>query len=495
MSKREIRVEIQKALPHQVGPLDHPARFKVWRWGRRAGKTRAAFLASCLGHGARPNGKGFLQGGDILWIARDYTQAETIWYKELKPRFAGKPVVFEVNEQKKKIVFKQGGQIRVTSAENIDSDRGGAWDGVVIDEGAHVDLQYIYLDVIRPGLADTKGWLIVMSTTKAGSYFNQLCEECLAGNRPGWEHTYRTAYDNPKIDDAEVDAMVEAYDDSAKLDQEIFAKLTVPGGLAFPEWDARAHVKDMTPPKDWDAVACLDWGYVRPGYFGYARLGRDREVYFEWEYPFQETEPYIVGRHAARKMMNHAGPLPLYIVADSQIFSQHEGAVTVADQITKGMMSLLGDRTPALLPCEKGPDSRLQGKVTMHQYLSFEKDDEEARPEAWEAPRLRFHPECREAIRSLSKIPRSPKNPEDVDTDAFDHPYDAIRYLLQRVLPVEWRDDDETWAKERVPQGRHPGFRNGARRKRWIDRSLQASDPYSSRHEEHASYVPFPDHR
>lgn len=45
-------------------------------------------------------------------------------------------------------------------------------------------------------------------------------------------------------------------------------------------------------------------------------------------------------------------------------------------------------------------------------------------------PRLLIYSTCRNLIRTLPALPRDPKRPEDVDTHAEDHAYDALRYLL-----------------------------------------------------------------
>ncbi|KWW97366.1 putative phage terminase (plasmid) [Carbonactinospora thermoautotrophica] len=48
-------------------------------------------------------------------------------------------------------------------------------------------------------------------------------------------------------------------------------------------------------------------------------------------------------------------------------------------------------------------------------------------------PRLLVYSTCVNLIRTLPTLPRSPSNPEDVDTAAEDHAYDALRYLLMRL--------------------------------------------------------------
>ncbi|WP_406019278.1 terminase family protein [Kocuria rhizophila] len=46
---------------------------------------------------------------------------------------------------------------------------------------------------------------------------------------------------------------------------------------------------------------------------------------------------------------------------------------------------------------------------------------------------------CRNLIRTLPALPRSDKNPEDLDTEAEDHAADACRYLLQELAGKEYR--------------------------------------------------------
>lgn len=48
-------------------------------------------------------------------------------------------------------------------------------------------------------------------------------------------------------------------------------------------------------------------------------------------------------------------------------------------------------------------------------------------------PRLLIYSTCRNLIRTLPALPRDPKRPEDVDTSAEDHAYDALRYLIAEL--------------------------------------------------------------
>src|SRR5205085_7255410 len=78
-------------LPEPIGKqiewLDSPASRKVLRVGRRGAKTRFAFIAALLGHGpidkeGAPRFSGVLQGGDVVWIAQNYTNLTTVLWRE-----------------------------------------------------------------------------------------------------------------------------------------------------------------------------------------------------------------------------------------------------------------------------------------------------------------------------------------------------------------------------------------------------------------------------
>lgn len=74
-------------------------------------------------------------------------------------------------------------------------------------------------------------------------------------------------------------------------------------------------------------------------------------------------------------------------------------------------------------PCAKWSGSRIAGAQHLHRMLAINKRTRQ--------PFLRFFRHCTNAIEILPSLPRDPKEPEDVDTDAEDHIYDALRYGLQ----------------------------------------------------------------
>jgi hypothetical protein len=65
--------------------------------------------------------------------------------------------------------------------------------------------------------------------------------------------------------------------------------------------------------------------------------------------------------------------------------------------------------------------NRIQGKIQIHEYLRVQQSGR---------PRLQIFNTCPNLIRELQGIPLDKTNPEDVDTHAPDHAYDALRYLI-----------------------------------------------------------------
>ena len=65
--------------------------------------------------------------------------------------------------------------------------------------------------------------------------------------------------------------------------------------------------------------------------------------------------------------------------------------------------------------------NRIQGKIQVHEYLKVRESGR---------PKVQIFNTCPNLIRELQSIPLSKTNPEDVDTHASDHAYDALRYMI-----------------------------------------------------------------
>lgn len=108
------------------------------------------------------------------------------------------------------------------------------------------------------------------------------------------------------------------------------------------------------------------------------------------------------------------------------------------DDATRAPKAQAGIRGPALpppgsiaakylaagVPVTRANNDRLLGVADIAGRLKV-------RPDGF--PRLLIYSTCVNLIRTLPELPRSTARPEDVDTTAEDHAYDALRYLLAKL--------------------------------------------------------------
>jgi len=446
-------------LPEPIGKqpewLDSPATRKVLRVGRRGSKTRFALIAAMAGHGpgwedGRPSMRGVLQGGDVVWIAQNYTNLSTVlWREEIVPRMGHLPWV-NLNVQKHDVEIPGVGALLLRSGdrEAIDSIRGigKRLFGVIVDEAAWLDLRGALQDVILLALADNDGWLILMSTTNAGadggyddtgapqipSYFNLLCTEIRAGKRSDeWQEFTGTAFDNPTLSPKAIQDLIDEYPpDSPKLQQEVYAALLESGvGLALPGLSDRHVTPAFAPEGHWTQFAAFDWGYQHPWAMGLYCADEDGTVY---------KQDSLVGRLDLPEQIDakaRAGgfdPKRMVVFAGGDCWRQRMkkgefAGPTIAEELMK-----LGWRMVA------ANDARVAGLNNLRRYTYLPPDRPDARP------RFQWMDTAgnRACLAQMQRMPLNPSNSEDalkVDADSSgrggDDMYDETRYgLMSRPL-------------------------------------------------------------
>lgn len=102
-----------------------------------------------------------------------------------------------------------------------------------------------------------------------------------------------------------------------------------------------------------------------------------------------------------------------------------EKAIPRGVQINNTLAKLGAGR---MRPCKKWDNARVHGVQNMHRLLA-------PNPRCPHGgPGIRFFRNCRNAIEEIPALPRDKDDPEDADTKAPDHSWDALRYGLQRVF-------------------------------------------------------------
>lgn len=463
----------------QAVACDSAAWYKLLCWGRRAGKSRLALRSANLGHGPMHGGeplhKGLIHNFDVIWVARSLKQAKSIWSEEVKPRFrdAGgymndTDLIAQVYGCGRLIVCSQ-------DPDSINNARGmGATvGGVICDEVAHWhDAEGVWKEVLLPLLLDNDGWAMFTSTPSlVPSWFNEQCDRCAAGDlNERWGLWEATAQDNPIISPDAFRALVDEYSPAdPRLQSEVFGKRVLGGpGLAFPEWDRRVHIlpPDTPVPDHWRWVAGMDYGYSNPTVCTLFACGEDNETWLMWEYVCQEKEPTELGQALGIGFMTIG--IPEWIGADENMW--HAGP-TIPEKVQEGLDAVLGFTKVPLIAAPKGPGSRHMRKVLMHQALRW-KPGANGIIVPWGMPQLRIHPRCSYITRTLPRLPKDPKDSEDVWKEHPDtHGYDAIGYMMQTRAPKAGMRPHV------IPENVHPGFRaDGTRRDRERTPATEADD-------------------
>lgn len=184
------------------------------------------------------------------------------------------------------------------------------------------------------------------------------------------------------------------------------------------------HVIDPFPiPLDWPRYMSFDHGYSKP--FSCLWWAMDYQgrayLYKEWygckpkqaNVGLEITPREIAEGILAKEKEEAENNLRVDRVADPAIFDRSRGD-SVADQ-----MAPIGSRMGVLF--HKGDNTRLAGKMQIHERLRF---DHEGKPGMY------IFSTCQDWLRTVPNLPYSMKKPEDVDSDAEDHSYDASRYFL-----------------------------------------------------------------
>ncbi len=158
-------------MPHAAQMEIHRSRdrrFKAVCTGRRFGKT-LCLAAELLDRG------GGEQGGDYGWVAPTYNVAD----RGVEAfRTIGYGLVQECGRAPCRVEFQGRDGLKRTrvwflSADNPDNIRGFGFQGLVIDEAASIPAD-VWQYVLRPTIAQTLGWAMLVSTPKGRNWFYDL---------------------------------------------------------------------------------------------------------------------------------------------------------------------------------------------------------------------------------------------------------------------------------------------------------------------------------
>jgi hypothetical protein len=182
-------------------------------------------------------------------------------------------------------------------------------------------------------------------------------------------------------------------------------------GAAFTEFLPHLHV--ITPfeiPVHWERVKGIDYGYASESACIWGAVDPSDGTLIIYRELYRKG---LLGTELAEMIteMEMEDPFSVQGVLDTACWSRTgTTGPTIGETLQRAGHKL-----------RRADKNRIQGKIQIHEYLKVMQSGR---------PRIQILNTCPNLIRELQSIPLDKRNPEDVDTHAPDHAYDALRYLI-----------------------------------------------------------------
>ena len=217
--------------------------------------------------------------------------------------------------------------------------------------------------------------------------------------------------DNPYLaEDGRYEQMLKALPPTQRQ-QLLEGNWDVAEGAAFTEFDRNVHVvAPFDIPISWERVKGIDYGYASESACVWGAVDPSDGTLVIYRELYQKN---LLGTELADLITNMelADPFSVAGVLDTACWNRTgTTGPTVGETLVRAGHKL-----------RRADKNRIQGKIQIHEYLKITPSGR---------PRLQIFNTCPNLIRELQSIPLDKSNPEDVDTKASDHAYDALRYLI-----------------------------------------------------------------
>ena len=248
--------------------------------------------------------------------------------------------------------------------------------------------------------------------------FTQKVEYELDGRTLSTEITRKfipaSVWDNPYLtQDSSYIAMLASLPE-VKRKQFLYGDWDVVEDGAFSEFNRSTHVVEpFEVPNGWTRIRAADFGFSSPSAILWGAVDYDDNLWIYRELYVSKVTADQLGR-MIREVESGDGKIYDAVLDSSCWARRGDRGPSIAE-----MLNAEGCR---FRPSDRSPGSRISGKIEVHKRLMVDEDTEE--------PRLRIFENCPNLIRQLSSLPLDKNNPEDVDTKAEDHAYDALRYMV-----------------------------------------------------------------
>lgn len=223
---------------------------------RRAGKTVACVAELVLS--ALFTKK---QDARYAYVAPQYNQVKDIAWMYVKRLTADIPGV-QYNESELRADLPNGARIRLYGADNPDRLRGLYLDGAILDEFADMRSS-VWGEIIRPMLADRKGWAVFIGTPKGHNEFHALWQS--SADDPAWFRMMLRASESGLLDAEElVDARKGMTEDQFAQEFECSFEAAVAGAYYAREFEAitqEGRIREVPYDQSLPVHVAFDIGY------------------------------------------------------------------------------------------------------------------------------------------------------------------------------------------------------------------------------------------
>ena len=217
--------------------------------------------------------------------------------------------------------------------------------------------------------------------------------------------------DNPYLaTDGRYEQMLKALPDVQRK-QLLEGNWDITEGAAFTEFDVMEHV--ITPfeiPVGWERVKGIDYGYASESACVWGAVDPTDGTLIIYRELYRKG---LTGVDLAQMITNMelTDPFSVPGVLDTAAWNRTgTTGPTVGETLQRAGHKL-----------RRADKNRIQGKIQIHEYLRVQPSGR---------PKIQIFNSCPNLIRELQSLPLDKSNPEDVDTHAPDHAYDALRYLI-----------------------------------------------------------------
>ncbi len=217
--------------------------------------------------------------------------------------------------------------------------------------------------------------------------------------------------DNPYLaEDGRYEQMLNALPPTQRQ-QLLEGNWDVAEGAAFTEFNPLDHV--ITPfeiPLGWERVKGIDYGYASESACVWGAVDPSDGTLIIYRELYRKG---LTGSELGGMLteMEYEDPFSVPGVLDTACWNRTgTGGPTVGETLLRAGHKL-----------RRADKNRIQGKIQIHEYLKVAQSGR---------PKLQIFNTCPHLIRELQSIPLDKSKPEDVDTHAQDHAYDALRYLI-----------------------------------------------------------------